>query len=238
VHVKDLLVQGACDNPDLAALARPLLATTENTPLETLFAEMQRRRVHVALVADGHGQWTGLITLEDILEELVGTIHDEFDKKEPVRLSEILTAEHIQLAIEAASPVAAVRTAIGRMRASSVPPPVARVAGSRAGRERLVGTYLGDGIGMPHARLLGLDRPFVMILRSNHGVPFEGSNEKARLLFVLLTPAGQPRVHQRLQGIIATLLHESAFVNERLRNATSAEEVLEVIRTGEQAVLD
>jgi hypothetical protein len=55
---------------------------------------------------------------------------------------------------------------------------------------------------------------------------------------VLLTPAGQPRVHQRLQGIIATLLHESAFVNERLRTATSSEEVLEVIRTGEQAVLD
>jgi CBS domain containing-hemolysin-like protein/mannitol/fructose-specific phosphotransferase system IIA component (Ntr-type) len=238
VHVKDLVVQGLCDNPDLTALARPLLATNESTPLESLFAEMQHRRIHVALVADEHGQWTGLITLEDILEELVGTIHDEFDKQEPVRLSEILTPEHIQLEIEASSPVIAVRTAIARMRARSVPPAVARVAGTRSGRERLVGTYLGDGIGMPHARLLGLDRPFVMILRSNHGVPFEGSSEKARLLFVLLTPAGQPRVHQRLQGIIATLLHESAFVNERLRSATSAEEVLEVIRTGEQAVLD
>jgi CBS domain containing-hemolysin-like protein/mannitol/fructose-specific phosphotransferase system IIA component (Ntr-type) len=238
VHVKDLLMQDARANPDLAALARPLLATTESTPLEALFADMQRRRIHVALVADEHGQWTGLITLEDILEELVGTIHDEFDKQEPLRLSEMLSPDHIQLATEAASPVAAVRTAVQRMPAGSVPLPVLHALRIRAGREHLVGTYLGDGIGMPHARLLGLDKPFVMILRSQRGVPCDGTTERAHLLFVLLTPAGQPRVHQRLQGIIATLLHESAFVAERLRTATSAEEVLEVIRTGEQAVLD
>mgnify|MGYP001767173269 CR=1 FL=1 len=238
LHIKDLLIQGACDNPNLEKLARPLLATTEKTPLETLFAEMQRRRVHVAMVTDGHGEWTGLITLEDILEELVGTIHDEFDKQEPVRLSEMLSVEHIQLGIEASSPVAAVHEAVARMPATKVPPPVSHILRTRSGRERLVGTYLGDGIGMPHSRLLGLVKPFVMILRSNDGVPCDGTSEKAQLLFVLLTPAGQPRVHQQLQGIIATMLHESAFVAERLRTATSAEDVLEVIRTGEQAVLD
>jgi CBS domain containing-hemolysin-like protein/mannitol/fructose-specific phosphotransferase system IIA component (Ntr-type) len=238
VHVKDLLMRSAGDNPNLEALARPLLATTESTPLETLFAEMQRRRVHVALVADTHGQWTGLITLEDILEELVGTIHDEFDKQEPVRLSEILSADHIHLGIEAASTVDAVFAAVHRMPSGSVPVPVTHALRTRSGRERVAGTYLSDGIGMPHARLLGLDKPFVMFLRSNQGVPCDGTSEKARLLFVLLTPAGQPRIHQQLQGIIATLLHESAFVVERLRTATSAEEVLEVIRTGEQAVLD
>jgi mannitol/fructose-specific phosphotransferase system IIA component (Ntr-type) len=66
----------------------------------------------------------------------------------------------------------------------------------------------------------------------------EGTAEKGHLLFVLLTPAGEPRIHQRLQWIIATLLHESEYVKERLMTATSAEEVVEVIRTGEQAVLD
>jgi len=101
-----------------------------------------------------------------------------------------------------------------------------------------VGTYLGQGIGMPHARVGGLVKPFVMILRSNEGVGCDGTNEKGHLLFVLLTPAGQPRVHQRLQAIIATLLHESRYVKERLLTATTAEDVLEVIRTGEQAALD
>jgi CBS domain containing-hemolysin-like protein len=176
VHIKDLLIQSASANPDLAALARPLLATTEITPLETLFAEMQRRRVQMALVADGHGAWTGIITLEDILEELVGTIHDEFDKQEPLRVSESLTVDHIQLGIEASSTVAAVREAIDRMPKGSVPLPVVRILRTRSGRERLVGTYLGDGIGMPHARLLGLDKPFLMILRSTRGVPCDGTS--------------------------------------------------------------
>jgi mannitol/fructose-specific phosphotransferase system IIA component (Ntr-type) len=55
---------------------------------------------------------------------------------------------------------------------------------------------------------------------------------------VLLTPTGQPRVHQRLQAVIATLLDESEFIPERLRTASSASEVLEILRTGEQATLD
>ncbi|MEY3458580.1 MAG: hypothetical protein RL215_1737, partial [Planctomycetota bacterium] len=57
-------------------------------------------------------------------------------------------------------------------------------------------------------------------------------------LFVLLTPAGQPRVHQRLQAVIATLLDESEYIPERLRTATTAAEVLDILRTGEQATLD
>jgi mannitol/fructose-specific phosphotransferase system IIA component (Ntr-type) len=91
---------------------------------------------------------------------------------------------------------------------------------------------------MPHARLAGLGKPLVLILRSREGIACAGTAEKGNLLFVLLTPAGQPRVHQRLQWIIATMLHESEYVKERLLTATSAAEVLEVIRTGEQAALD
>jgi mannitol/fructose-specific phosphotransferase system IIA component (Ntr-type) len=238
VHVKDLVIHNECATPNLEALARPLLATTEATGLEALFAEMQRRRIHVALVTDTHGQWTGFITLEDVMEELVGTIRDEFEDEEPVRLSDALSRERVQFDIEADSPIAAVRLALKRLPPSALPLPAAQILQAVSERERLVGTYLGHGIGMPHARVPGLPKPFVMVLRSSEGVPFEGTAEKGRLLFLLLTPAGQPRVHQRLQGIIATLLHESEFVKERLLTATSAEEVLEVVRTGEQAVLD
>jgi Mg2+/Co2+ transporter CorC len=238
VHVKDLVIHNECATPNLEALARPLLATTESTKLETLFAEMQRRRIHVALVTDQGGQWTGFVTFEDVMEELVGTIRDEFEDEEPIRLSDALSPDRVQFDVEAESPVAAVRVALKRVPAAALPLPAAQILQAVSERERLVGTYLGHGIGMPHARLAGLGKPFVMVLRSQSGVPCEGTTEKGHLLFLLLTPAGQPRVHQRLQGIIATLLHESAVVKERLLTATSAEEVLEVIRTGEQAVLD
>jgi len=238
VHVKDLVIRGGCGEPDLQTLARPLLVTREANALEALFAEMQRRRVHVAMVTDGRGAWTGFVTLEDVIEELVGTIRDEFEDEEPVRLADAMSLDRVHFDVEAASPVAAVREALGRMRPDSLPLPAGQLIHAIEVRERLVGTYLGQGIALPHARIPGLGKPFVMILRSTEGVGCEGTREKAHLLLVLLTPAGQPRVHQRLQSIIATLLHESEYVKERLLTATSAEEVLEVIRTGEQAALD
>jgi mannitol/fructose-specific phosphotransferase system IIA component (Ntr-type) len=78
----------------------------------------------------------------------------------------------------------------------------------------------------------------VLVVRSRLGIPYRGTSERAHLLFVLLTPAGQPRVHQRLQAVIATLLDESEFIPERLRTASTAAEVLDILRTGEQATLD
>ena len=238
VHVKDLVIHGDCTAPDLQSITRPLLATTETTSLETLFAEMQRRRIHVALVADSRGRWTGFLTLEDAMEELVGTIRDEFEDEEPVRLADALTIDRVHFDIEAESPTAAIRKVLTRMPPGSLPLPAAQILQAIEGRARLVGTYLGQGIAVPNARIAGLARPFLLVLRSHRGVSCEGTTERARLLLVLLTPAGQPRVHQRLQSIIATLLHESEYVKERLLTAISAEEVLEVIRTGEQAALD
>jgi CBS domain containing-hemolysin-like protein/mannitol/fructose-specific phosphotransferase system IIA component len=238
VHVKDLVIRGDRSRPDLQALARPLLATTETTPLETLFAEMQRRRIHVALATDSHGQWTGFVTLEDVMEELVGTIRDEFEDEEPVRLADALTVDRVHFDVVADSPVAAVRAALARMRPEALPLPAAQILQAIETRERVVGTSLGQGIGMFHARITGLGKPFLMVLRTPDRVTDDGTPERGRLLFVLLTPAGQPRVHQRLQSILATLLNESDYVKERLLTATSAEEVVEVIRTGEQAALD
>lgn len=240
IHLKDLVIRADDDAepPDLRSMARPLLRTAETSPLENLLADMQRRRIHAALVTDSSGEWTGFITLEDVIEELVGTIRDEFEDEEPVRLADALTAERIQLDVTAESPLAAVRAAFARLPSSSVPPAVRQLVQASDAREKLPAIYLGHGIGMPHARVVGLTKPIVMILRSAQGVPFEGTQEKGHLLIVLLTPAGQPRVHQRLQSIIATLLHESEYVKERLLTATTADEVLEVVRTGEQAVLD
>jgi CBS domain containing-hemolysin-like protein/mannitol/fructose-specific phosphotransferase system IIA component len=238
VHLKDLAIRGTATEPDLRAVVRPLLTATEMTPLETLFADMQRRRIHIALVTDPAGTWTGFITLEDIIEELVGTIRDEFEDEEQVRLADMLTFDRVHFGIEADTTMAAVRLALGRMSPHVLPLPIGQILEILEARERLVGTYLGQGIGIPHARVANLAKPFVMILRSTNGIGCEGTTEKAHLLFVMLTPSGQPRVHQRLLSVIATLLHESEYVKERLVTASSTEDVLEAIRTGEQAVLD
>jgi CBS domain containing-hemolysin-like protein/mannitol/fructose-specific phosphotransferase system IIA component len=238
VHLKDLLLHVGGGEPDLKSLARPLITARDDSMLEALLAEMQRKRIHAALVENAEGEWCGFLTLEDVIEEIVGTIRDEFEDEEHIHLAEAVQLDRIHLDIEADGPVSAVRQALARMRAESLPLSKEQILRAIEERERAVGTYLGRNIGMPHARLTGLQRPFVMVLRSTQGIPYPNTTERADLLFVLLTPAGQPRVHQRLQAVIATMLDESEFVPERLRTAASTAEVLEVIRTAEQTTLD
>ena len=163
VHVKDLILQEAGAPPRLQALARPILQTTEGASLEGLLATMQRRRVHVARVVDGRGAWTGLISLEDVIEELIGTIRDEFEDEEHVRLADALTPARVHLAATGDSAIAAVREALARLPPEELPLPMPELLRAIEGRHKLIGTYLGDGIGMPHARVASLPRPFVMV---------------------------------------------------------------------------
>ncbi|MBI5155494.1 DUF21 domain-containing protein [Candidatus Poribacteria bacterium] len=237
VHLKDLVIRAEASVPDLEKIARPILTTTETTPLEQLLSEMQRRSIHVALVTGPESRWTGFISLEDVIEELVGSIRDEFEDEEPVRLADALAAEHVHLGVPGETVIDAVRAALERTPRSTLPLSPDELLRAVEQRERQVSTYLGHGLVLPHARLNGLAKPLVMILRSDEGVKCGGTAELGHLLFVLITPAGQPRIHQRLQSIVAMLLHESDYVHDRLLTAETAAEVLDVIRTGEQAAL-
>jgi CBS domain containing-hemolysin-like protein len=238
VHVKDLLLRADLPEPDLRALARPYHTTSESTPLESLLAEMQRRRAHVAIVLGEDGRWTGFITMEDIIEEIIGTVADEFETDAPVTLADVTNVERIHLGVEAGSLAQAIRLPIMRIPVAELGVEHERVIQAVLERERIAGTYLGKGLALPHARIPGLLRPVLLVLRSGHGIPVEGISERAMLLFVLLTPAGMARVHQRLQARIAGILENSEYVEDRLREAATAQEVFDVIRTGEQASLD
>lgn len=84
LYAKDLLKcfqEGKTGQP-IRALLRPAYFVPVTKKLNALFAEMQKQRIHVALVVDEYGGTAGLITIEDILEEIVGDIEDEYDAYE------------------------------------------------------------------------------------------------------------------------------------------------------------
>ncbi len=84
LYAKDLLrVLRAGDlSVPLAQIARPAYFVPEAKKVDELLEELQKRRVHVAVVVDEYGGVAGLVTIEDILEEIVGEIQDEFDVAE------------------------------------------------------------------------------------------------------------------------------------------------------------
>ncbi|WP_168120656.1 hemolysin family protein [Paenibacillus sp. HB172176] len=67
---------------DFKKLIHPVLSVSEVTPVKMLLKRMQQERVHIAILVDEYGGTSGLITIEDILEEIVGEIRDEFDADE------------------------------------------------------------------------------------------------------------------------------------------------------------
>jgi CBS domain containing-hemolysin-like protein len=237
IHIKDLMLLDH-DDPDLRSIRRAYLTVSENSLLESLLSEMQKKRIHVALVRNSDGAWTGFLTLEDVIEEIIGTIRDEFEDEEQVHLSDIIDERNVQLDVEANDTVEAVRLALQRVSQWTLPVSSEQVIKAIDERERAVETYLGNGLGMPHARMVGIQKPIVFFIRSAKGIPYRGNQERAYLLFVLLTPAGQPRVHQRLQSVIATIMDESEFIPDHLRNAETPGEIVEILRAGEQAALD
>jgi CBS domain containing-hemolysin-like protein len=82
VHLKDLIQHVRENGDNLQGILKPVLRVPERKPILRLLAEMQRSFVHLAVVKDEFGVTQGLCTQEDILEEIVGEIRDEFDREE------------------------------------------------------------------------------------------------------------------------------------------------------------
>ena len=82
LHVRDLvsaLHDSAIAEVELAALLRPAYVVPETKDLAALLAEFRRTNQHMSVVVDEYGSTVGVVTLEDLLEEIVGEIEDEFD---------------------------------------------------------------------------------------------------------------------------------------------------------------
>lgn len=84
IYAKDLLgyaIEGK--SPDLIAIARKPYFIPENIMIDDLLRDMRKKRLHIAIVVDEYGGTSGLVTMEDIIEEIVGEIEDEYDTEPP-----------------------------------------------------------------------------------------------------------------------------------------------------------
>jgi CBS domain containing-hemolysin-like protein len=110
VHIKDIFLQRTeiKTSADLLKIKRDVLFVPESRPVEALQQDFQQRRLHMAVVIDEYGSTSGIVTMEDVLEELVGEIQDEFDS-EPPKLEQ--TAEGA--VVDGQTPLSEVTEALG-----------------------------------------------------------------------------------------------------------------------------
>jgi len=85
VHAKDILraIRSGGTDATLQAILRPPLLVPGTREVEDVLADMKRQKIHLAIVLDEYGGTAGLVTMEDLLEEIVGQIYDEYDRAEP-----------------------------------------------------------------------------------------------------------------------------------------------------------
>jgi CBS domain containing-hemolysin-like protein len=145
---------------------RPATFVPESKPINELLREMQARQIHLAIVIDEYGGTAGLVTIEDILEEIVGEIADEYDREEPAvewlgedqaRVTARLPVEELEELFDVSIEAEDVETVGGllaqRLGRVPIPGAVATVVGLRltaeslAGRRNRIGTVRVERIG-------------------------------------------------------------------------------------------
>ena len=90
IHVKDLYILSLKDEErPIEKIQRPIMMVPETMTLDKLVIEFKKRKMQLAVVIDEFGGTSGLISLEDVIEEIVGDVQDEFDEEEDVDIKEI-----------------------------------------------------------------------------------------------------------------------------------------------------
>ncbi len=95
VHVKDLMKQVSREKPSLLEIKRDLIVVPEMMPLDQLLRFFLGKHAHLALAVDEFGGTVGMVTLDNVVEELVGDIHDEFDEHVKPEVREISEGEYL-----------------------------------------------------------------------------------------------------------------------------------------------
>jgi mannitol/fructose-specific phosphotransferase system IIA component (Ntr-type) len=190
----------------------------------------------MAVVTDGRKKVTGLLTTEDIVEEIVGEIRDEFERPQVYRLTDAIVPEASEFACPDQELLTILRGAVGRLHAAR---PVFNEETALElvyRREQGLSSAVGYGAAFPHARIERLDRPLVGYTRCPEGVDLKSIDGKpVQMIFVILTPYHEPTAQLGLLSKLARMMLNETL-RDRLAQAENREELLEVLRAFEDTV--
>ena len=146
LYVKDLLpaLRASEHHLSLTDLLRPPYFVPETMKVDALLKDLQTRKVHLAIAVDEYGGTAGLVTIEDLIEEIVGEIQDEYDVEEP-------SMQHIgegELIVDARVPIDDINDITGLQLSSAESDRIGGMVFEQLGRVPRIGDQinLGDGV--------------------------------------------------------------------------------------------
>jgi mannitol/fructose-specific phosphotransferase system IIA component (Ntr-type) len=233
IHVKDFVLNDFGSEPDLRKLRRDLFFIHDAEPLEKLIKTMPDRGIHIALVRNDGGEVIGLLTLEDIVEELIGEVRDEFGRPRGWADGELFSRAVVEANLVPGDRRSAIASLMAQLK--TVHPDLDAEAALDAVWEREVkfASAVGRGVIVPHARLPGLAEPLIAVARYAKPAGFPTPDGvPVRLVFLVLTPLETPIVQLKILQRIASLI-----TNENLRRklwrAKTDDSLLETLRTAD-----
>lgn len=243
VHLKDLasaacfISPGGHAAPDLAAAKRPLAEISDEISVERALRDFQEKRIQLALARNAKGEVTGLLTMEDIVEELTGEIRDEFEQPPKLLLSSLLVPEACALDLREAGRFEAIEEVLAKLHAASPSFDKEEALKTIVKRETNFSTALGHQTAFPHARLASLSKPLLAVGKSRDGIYFPSpDNQPVKIIFLILTPFNEPTLQlnilSQLSGLISNLT-----LRKRLFAAKTTDQLLDIILTFENKVM-
>ena len=241
VHFKDLYgcLLNPCppSGPDFHALKRPITDISEDISVERALREFQQKRIQLAMVKNAKGETTGLLTMEDIVEELTGEIRDEFDQPPKLLLSTLLQQEACRLELAETGRFEVIEEVLTALHKAS--PTFDRDEALKAiiKRETNFSTALGHQTAFPHARLASLTKPLLAVGKSRDGIYFPSpDSQPVKIIFLILTPFNEPILQLSILSQLSGLI-SNPTLRKRLLSAKTPENLLDIIHTFENKVM-
>ena len=244
VHFKDMALtfldcNMSCDNPDnLLGMKRPISTISQEITAEKALREFQEKKMHIALVKNSENEITGLLTMEDIVEELTGEIRDEFDNDPPVRLSQIILKEACIFDLQETDRFKAIKTILNKVERTLPHFDKEKALKAIMKREMNFSTALGHQTAFPHARLESLTRPVLILAKSENGVNFPSADNKpVKLIFMILTPFNEPTKQLKILAGLSELI-SNLTLRKRLFSAKDSQQAQDILITFENKVME
>ena len=233
IHIKDLVLNEIGSEPDLRKLKRDLFETPQTESLEKLLKVMPDKGAHLALVRGADGAIVGLLTLEDILEELVGEVRDEFEKVKGWVTGELFSRASVDANLPTTERRATIRHLMDKMKAANPELDAEAAFVAVWDRELKFASAVGHGVLVPHARLAGLKTPLIAVGRFAKAPPLPTPDgTPLRLVFLILTPMDTPTMQLKVLQRIASLVMNETLRRKILRAKTD-ESMLTLLRTAD-----